>query len=95
MVQLYTLSLKVSPTHLPSHRPPPPTVDGVPNPNPNSVVGSCLDVDDYVIMLYIPLPAYILTLHSTQLNSTGDYGRRCKHLYVRIIMYIFFKKKHY
>ena len=33
--------------------------------------------------------------NSTQLNSTGDYGRRCKHLYVRIIMYIFFKKKHY
>ena len=26
----------------------------------------------------------------TQLNSTGDYGRRCKHLYARIIMFVFF-----
>ena len=44
---------------------------------------------------FLSMPTAIVSNSPTQLNSTGDYGRRCKHLYVRIIMYIFFKKKHY
>ena len=33
----------------------------------------------------------LITELTTQLNSTGNYGRRCKHLYVRINMSMFYK----
>jgi len=31
----------------------------------DNVVGSHLDIDDYVIMFHIPLPAYVITIHHT------------------------------
>jgi len=52
---------------------------------------SCDRMSSVCLSVY---PSVTLVDH-TQLNSTGNYGRRCKHLYVRIIMFIFLKKRHY
>jgi len=61
----------------------------------DSFIASAILINNLSVIHAHYLSCVMVRNNSTQLNSTGDYGRRCKHPYFRIIMYIFFKKKHY